>query len=43
MYCIAKAIKSNYEALEFIVVLASEMFDYDFIANGRNDILDLVK
>ena len=43
MYCIAKAIKSNHEILELIVVLASKMFDYDFVTNGRNDILHLVK
>lgn len=43
MYCIAKAIKSNHEILELIVVLASKMFDYDFVINGRNDILHLVK
>lgn len=43
MYCIAKEIGAKCDILELIIMIASQMFDYDFINNGRKDIMGFIK
>lgn len=46
MYCIAKQLGCKCDILELIITLASNMFEYNFIENGRKDVkefIDIVK
>lgn len=43
MYCIAREIDSPHNILQLVIELAREMFEYDFIKNGRYDVIDFVK
>ncbi|MGN9160329.1 NAD/NADP octopine/nopaline dehydrogenase family protein [Clostridium sulfidigenes] len=42
MYCIAKQINSPHHILGLIIELATEVFEYDFVKQGRFDVKDFV-
>lgn len=43
MYCMMKHLGGKCDLMELTIRLANELFDYDFITKGRNDILGFIR